>query len=769
MHTPLVPFALSERHWLETHRARVLLMALAGVLAAIFVAGHVRLVPETLDGIDSTNFMLAVDGYNPRLHQPHPPGFPVHVALGRVVTSAYRAVIAEEHEIGTAAASLRIWSVISGGLTIVVMMWLATEIGIAAWRAAIATALVMLCPLFWITAMRPLSDVPGLLFATTAQALALCAFNRRQNWLWVAAAFVAGLTVGVRVQTTLLTLPVFGVLVVLHIKRAGVRIVPAVLLALLAGLLVWAIPLALTLGGPGEYFRLLTTVAADDVQGVEMLTTQFSPRLLAAALIRTFVVPWGSVPVGAVVVGLAVAGAISHLLWKRHAAALIVLMAAPYLIFHLLFQETASIRYALPLVPPAALLIVGALRFRAVWITGPVVAAVAVFATATSVNAAAAYGRAESPVARALQELAREAAGRSNTPPLASHHSVGRAIRGEHWPGRIIASPVRYEWLELARHWREGGGDAVWFLADGRRTDLALIDPSARRLMNAYQWPADAESLLGGIQPPRVSWYEISSPGWFLTTGWALTPETRGLATRDQEGPGAHGAFGYLRRREAPAMLFIGGRNLGGPCETAARVEVTIDGRSRASWTVPSRTTFLEKVSLPAAALAGPGDYAELKVVARDVTGAGQLVDLAIEQFDVQSADAVMVGFDRGWHMAELDGSSGVSWRWAADSAEISLEAFGRDVHLEIRGESGLRYFQEAPRVTLSAGPVRLGTFRAADDFTWAVTIPAATLAAAHGRISMASDRSFVPDEVSGNGDMRRLALRIFSVSARPD
>jgi hypothetical protein len=763
----------------------LLTIAIAAALAVIFIAGHVPLVRETLDGIDSTNFMLAIDGYNPRLHQPHPPGFPVHVALGRVVTSAYRALMAGEHEIGTVAAGLRIWSVICGALTTMAMMWLALQIGLTAWRAAVATALVTLCPLFWITAMRPLSDVPGLLFATIAQALALSAFNhtvtsrsdtgrprrstlRGTDWRWLAAAFAAGLAIGVRLQTSLLTLPLLGVLVTLHVRHAGIRFLPPLIASFAIGLLIWAVPLALTLGGPAEYFRLLRTVAADDVLGVEMLSTQFSPRLLLAALMRTFIVPWGSVGLGVVVGCLAIAGAVSHALWKHRVAAGLLVLGAPYLLFHLLFQETASIRYALPLVPVAAMMIVGTLRFRATWVAAPLVMTLAAFATAASVNAATAYSRTESPVARALEDVTREAGRRSHPPALASHHSVGRAIRAEHWPGSMIASPVRYEWLELARRWRDGSRDTVWFLADGRRTDLALIDPAARRLMQSYQWPDETEALLGGIQPPRVSWYELSPPGWFLMTGWALTPETRGVSTRDQHGPGSDGALGYIRRRQGPATMLIGGRNLGGPCDTAARVEVLIDGKPRASWTVPSRSSFLEKIVLPAGALSGDGGFAEVNVVAGDVTLAGQLVDVAIEQFDVQSADAVMTAFDRGWHMPELDATTGVGWRWMENDADITVESFGRNVRLAIRGESPLRYFQEPPRVIVTAGDVELGTFRPNEDFDWNLAISAATLASANGQITVRSDREFIPDEVNGNGDRRRLALRIFSVSASP-
>ena len=747
------------------NHARLTIVAVAS-LAVIFIAGHLPLMRETLDGIDSTNFVLAVDGYDPRLHQPHPPGFPVHVALGRVVTAAYRAIFSAD-EIGTAATSLRLWSALSGSLTVVAMMWVALGVGLSRWRSAIATALLTVCPLFWMTAMRPLSDVPGLLFAMLSQALLFAASTAgasRQSW-WLAAAFAAGIAAGVRVQTMLLTLPLLALLAALHLRRSGVRPIALIVVAFVVGVLVWAVPLVISLGGPQEYVRLLTTVAADDVDGVELLATDFTPRLIALALTRTFLVPWGSILIGAVVIVAALAGAMNLIRHERRVLGLLAVMGAPYAAFHLLFQETASIRYALPLVPVVAMLIAGAVQVRRRWVWGSIVVALVIASATTSLSAAMAYAQSESPVARATEDAMHEARRLPLTRVFAAHHAVGRAIRAEHWPGSTLASPVRYEWLQLARYWLDGGRDPVWFFADHRRTDLALVDGAARRVIRAYEWPKQAATLLGGIQPPQVAWYEIALPGWFLMRGWALTPEVHGVSTRDRQGPGYEGALGYVRRRNLPAAMFIGGRNLGGPCDTAASIEVLIDGQQRASWTVPARASFLQRVALASGALAGNGDYAEVNVIARDVTGAERVVDVALEQFDVQSADTPMIGFDRGWHMPEHDTATSMTWRWTEDVAQIRLETFGRDVELSIRGESPLRYFQDPPRVVVQVGQTTVASFRPTDDFTWTGKISAAALASAEGRVVIETDRSFIPDEVSGNGDRRRLSLRIFEVS----
>jgi hypothetical protein len=758
---------------------------LAATLVTAFVAGHVPFVRDTLDGIDSANFVLAVDRYDPGQHQPHPPGYPVHVALGRLVNTAIKAFTPEGSlgEWAAPAASLRIWSVLSGALAVSSLMWIAIELGAPVTRAWLVAALAAACPLFWITAMRPLSDVPGLSLALISQALALAADNHRRaqraaafdshvtdgraNYLLVAAGLLAGIAVGVRLQTALLTLPLLALVTGLRVWHGDRRAIALVPSAVAVGVLVWGLPMMSAVGGIGEYFRLVTTIAADDVQGVDMLATRPSPRLLALALFRTFIVPWGSPVLGAAVLGLAALGALALVRHNRRVLAFLIAMGLPYLLFHLLFQETASIRYALPIVPVCCLIVVARLPSRSSPVLAAVVAVVLVTAGTLSVRAAAEYGESESPVARAIEDIKEASSSAPRVSALAFHHSVARALRGETWPGRTLAAPVRYEWLELASYWLAGGVEPVWFLADGRRTDLALIDPSSRTLVRSYRWPAGVEPLLGGIQPAAVSWYEIVSPGWFLMRGWAVTPDVRGLASRDGHSAGATGIVGHVRRRSVGATMMVGGRNLGGPAETGAQVDLYIDGRRRATWVTPSGSSFLQVIPLAEGELAGDGGYARLELVARDIAGTARVVDVAIEHFDVQSPGAALAGFDHGWHMQELDPATGRSWRWTDQAAELRVEGFGRDVELVIRGESPLADFQRPPRVMVKAGQTELGSFLPDADFEWTVSIPAAALAASEGRITIESDQAFTPDETSGNGDRRRLALRITRVETK--
>ena len=62
-----------------------------------------------------------------------------------------------------------------------------------------------------------------------------------------------------------------------------------------------------------------------------------------------------------------------------------------------------------------------------------------------------------------------------------SHYSLRRPLQAA--PTKSAGGRARrnVEWLALADYWLKGGRGEVWFLADPKRTDLALIDPQVRQ------------------------------------------------------------------------------------------------------------------------------------------------------------------------------------------------------------------------------------------------------------------------------------------------
>jgi len=299
------------------------------------------------------------------------------------------------------------------------------------------------------------------------------------------------------------------------------------------------------------------------------------------------------------------------------------------------------------------------------------------------------------------------------------------------------------------KYWTGGGRATVWFAADPLRSDLALIDrgPSLR-----FEWPLADPVLLGGVRPSAMTWYMFARPGWFLGEGWALTPETAGLAVLDHRGPAIAPIDGWIRRRAEPVTVMIGGRNMRPDGE--ARLQVAIDGRSIEDQAFPPGF-FLRMIDLPAGALEGPGDYARLTAAADDER-------LSIEQFDAQSRDRVMFGYGDGWYEHEYNPQTGVQWRWTAAHSNLVVRPAGHALRLALAGVT--ETFSRPSHVTVRTGERVLAQDDVGARFSIEVGIPASAIPGPEAVITIDTDQTFVPAERSRRtGDRRSLGLKVTS------
>jgi hypothetical protein len=173
---------------------------------------------------------------------------------------------------------------------------------------------------------------------------------------------------------------------------------------------------------------------------------------------------------------------------------------------------------------------------------------------------------------------------------------------------------------------------------------------------------------------------------------------------------------------------------------------------------------------LPAGTLAGPEAYIPLQIRAMPVGESGEALRVAIEQFDLQTDDSIVRGFDSGWYQQEYDGAAPRPWRWSSPSATVRVNHAGRNLLLRVVGEAPIRYLDGVPHVSVSAGnrPLARVELRNANvDFR--VRIPADALDESNGFLTIETDRTFVPDEVMRNGDRRRLGLRVYDLELTVD
>ncbi len=701
-------------------------------LVLLFLAAHLALLPKTLEDLDSINFA-------------HPPGYPVYMALSKASTAVLRAA-------GVDAASTRglaIWSALGGAAAIPAVFLLFRRLegrdALAWW----ATLVLAASPLFWFTALRPLSDTLG--FAAAMWALALMAGTPPGRRL-IAGALLAGFAIGIRSQVAVLTLPMLALAIFTY---RDTRVVIGALGAFTIGALAWAVPLIVASGGVSAYLHALGSQAGGDFSGgVVMLWTHHTAREAAHALINTFVWPWDWW-LGIAVCVLAAVGA-ARIAWRAPQVLLSIVAAfGPYAIFHLLFQETATTRYALALLPAmayAAMAAAEGLPARAL----PVAAiGVATISLMQALPASVRYARDGAPVFRAFDDVAATAHGGDRVDLIATHAGARRAAE---WATPILPAPVTkaphgYEWLTLVGFWKADPAARVWMVADPERTDLALFDPRARDLARAYRWGFIEAPFVGGARPNDIDWYRMQPPNWMLDRGWSITAEVNGVTARDKAGPQLAPAIAWLKRQPQETTIVLGGRHIGAG---ASPVTLTLNGATIETFSAP-HGFFVRVLTLPAGALNGGAPYVPL-----GVTSIGNVL---LEQFDAQPPGVPMFAYDTGWHEPEFSLETGRAWRWMSERANLWIRPVGRAVTLRVAGESPLRYFNAAPHIRVLVGDREVFAFDPGSDFEQTITLPADVLARAQGRVAFESSKFFVPAAIGQGPDQRHLAARIYRVS----
>lgn len=787
-------------------------------LAFVFAIAHIPFLATSLEDIDSVNFALGVRQFDVAQHRPHPPGYPVYIAAGKIAVGALD-LIGDAPASSIDARALAMLSLLAGLLAIGFLYQGFASLTATGNRppsltpidssfgetrpsadtldltALAATAITISCPLFWYLAVRPMSDLPGFTVAIAAQACLLAAWARQSpaadpstrssdsttlrtggdrrltaqvlsesGRMIVLGALLAAISIGVRSQTVWFTVPLLLLVLLDRVGRGVAGALVGSAISFVTGTLAWAVPLVIASGGLSSYLAALGSQAGEDFAAGEMLYLNPTPRNAGFALLRTFVYPWDSPMLATVVLALTAFGFV-QVAWKeRRAMVAIVAMTAPYLVFHLVFQDTAFVRYALPIVPPVAFLAARGVALAAEVAAPVAAAAISIWSVAVAGPVLVAYGAEPSPTVRVIAAMQAEAT-RARPGALALHQTFKRPLEAEDVGIEPqLPSPPRFEWLEWVKYWKSGRTEPLWMLADPVRSDLALIDPQSRRDFTDIRWPLVARPAFGGMRPSAVQWYRLAAPGWFAEEGWALTPETAGMAGVMGRGPSIGPITAWVRRRAEASRLLIGGRNLAATGQPAARFRLKIDESVFQEWDVPPGF-FLKVFDIPAGGLAGEGAFAQITVQAEAANG-GAAIPTAIEQFDVQNADTMMWGFDTGWNEAEYSPALGI-WRWTSDKSTIRVVGPAQATRLILPIENPLRYFDRAPRVRVMAGDREVASTTVNDTREWTVDVPADVMASAGGLLTVETDETFVPAERGGPPDFRRLGLRILGVQVR--
>ena len=146
---------------------------------------------------DAVQFALALSEYDVGKHQPHPPGYILYVALGRLVNAW----------LDDPAAAYVALAVAFSGLTTFVVYFLARAI-YERTTALAAAALLAVSPLFWFYGSVGLTYAGEALFASTIAYFAYRALQGSRADACLAALYL-GLAGGVRQSLLVLLLPLW--------------------------------------------------------------------------------------------------------------------------------------------------------------------------------------------------------------------------------------------------------------------------------------------------------------------------------------------------------------------------------------------------------------------------------------------------------------------------------------------------------------------------------------------------------------------------------
>jgi hypothetical protein len=715
------------------------------VLAALLVlASRAPFVPPALEDYDSVNFALALHQYDPVAHQPHPPGYPVFVALGRLVHAV----------VPGPAAALGLLGALAQALAVFPAFALFQRLDPP--RAGAATLLLFTCPVVWFNGARPLSDSVGLLFTLASQALLLRAVAGHGSP--AAGSLAAGLAVGTRLQSLALTLPLW------LLATARARSLRAPLL-LAAGVLAWLVPM-LVLAGGGTAFAAAFRETMGMAIGIEPLHTRFSLNMAVRAVRHVLLGPWVSIPLGVAALALAAVGAAWLARHQRRGLALALVAFGPYFAAHAAFQQVEAIRYTLPYVPLLCLLAAAGLaplaaaaraRGRGVAelaLATPLAAVAAVVTLPGLAVLATVPSPPEAAVDRAIA-IARERATDDGRPGvlLAAHYTMERYLDRVAEGFERLPAGTQDTTPRLLAYWRNGGDRELVFLADTQRTDLESIDPRSRRLLGRWRWPLDADRFMPGARPLGSELLRIVRPAWVAGPGWLIsleagTPEQAALADE---------RVAWLRGFAEPTFLLVAGQP--GMGESGCALDLHLAGTALDP--VPCDAAFFAGHTLAPAATA---EFSELHARPRALD-AGQAPGVILRGLDYAPRSRTGFVHGTGWHAPERD-ERGRPFRWTAGAARSLLHVPGTGARLRIDGAVPVAYVGTGGHVRLRVDGEEIASTTV--DGPWfdiVAQLPAR--ATPFREIVLETDRSFRPDDRQKNGDRRELGLRVYHFDLR--
>lgn len=252
------------------------------ILAFLFlfvVATRWPLAPKYLYYFDSANFALSLENFNPALHQPQPPGYPLYVLLIRAIHLF----------VGPAEKVLLISGIVAAFAAIVLIFFFARDL-FGRTAGVLGATLLASNPAFWFAGITNQVRLFLAVGALGVGWLAWRALTRPDDPRWLYGAFAAlGIAAGFRPELGLLLLPLLA-WVWWKTGHSAPRLINAI--AILASCtLPWLAFIAWVVGGPQAFLNMCRSYTDDQFSHSSLFfgaTGHSAYKMFASAAVWTF-------------------------------------------------------------------------------------------------------------------------------------------------------------------------------------------------------------------------------------------------------------------------------------------------------------------------------------------------------------------------------------------------------------------------------------------------------------------------------------------------
>jgi len=255
-------------------------VACAAVLAALTIVSRLPYRARILYNWDAVQFALALNEYDVVKHQPHPPGYMLYVALGRLVN----------HWLRDPTAAYVVLAVAFSGLTTFVVYYVARAVYDRPTALASGTLLAV-SPLFWFYGSVGLTYAGEALAASVVAYFSFRALRGGETDAWLAAGYL-GLAGGLRQSVLVLMFPLWFGTTAVGVRRLRTVVIGLGVIAITA--LAWFVPMIWITGGLARYVEASLDLAETVVKPTSILGGAFETTVrMSRYLLESIVVALG--------------------------------------------------------------------------------------------------------------------------------------------------------------------------------------------------------------------------------------------------------------------------------------------------------------------------------------------------------------------------------------------------------------------------------------------------------------------------------------------